>query len=611
MQYHYNMRNKNNKLSYKHILLFILFSSTSLLSMAEIDKFQLETLNNAQMLIGREDEYAQQIHHDIDSIKNLNSLSDSVFINILTKDIGYYFHRQGLQSKAIEFFSKTVNAMNEQNKDPKLLLRLYLPLGAAYEEVGLWSNAMEYYHTALNIAQDNDIKPDIARIYNNIGAAYYRIDLDKSLEYIQMALDINSELGSRPELFLNYNNIAAIQMKKGNYDDALDYALMALHMIDKNKDPDSFYIMQTNIGALYSQTGNYQLAISYLESAFNFYTKENNPSNLVTTHILMAELYEKMGIDNEALKHMRIVENELLDKIDNEELEANSRGSLAHIYKEQGNYKKAYENLEIASGLRDSLTMANDIKKINNLEQIYENEQKLRDNERVINENQRVINDMELSKIKTERITTFIIFITVACIIIIIFMFVRSRLKNKLLHTNAMLAQQQIALKEKEKELQDIKEQELKRTIDQKNRELSSYALSYTKDNEFMENLSKELKQLLLEINPRDKEHKEHIRSILAQLSQHDSANNWQEFKYYFEQVHPSFYDNLDELSPGITPRQKRLCAMLYIGLTTKEISTITFREVRSIESARNRLRKKLDVPAEESIQEYLSRKLG
>ena len=49
---------------------------------------------------------------------------------------------------------------------------------------------------------------------------------------------------------------------------------------------------------------------------------------------------------------------------------------------------------------------------------------------------------------------------------------------------------------------------------------------------------------------------------------------------------------------------------MLFIGLSTKEISSITFREVRSIESARNRLRKKLDIPEEETIQDFLSRKL-
>ncbi len=575
------------------------------------DNFQLNTLNRAQAIIGQEDESAQHLYNHIDSIKSLDSLDRSAFVQLLVKDIGYYFHRQGQQSNAIEFFSEVVEALNAQNAEPELLLRLYLPLGAAYEEVGLWSNAMDYYHLALGIAQDNDLKIDIARVYNNIGAAYYRTDLDRSLEYIQKSLDINTELGDKNELFLNYNNIAAINLKKGDYEAALDYALMAMHMIDKEKNPDQYYIMQCNIGALYSQAGNYQLALSYLEKAHNFYTGENSPSSLITTNILLAELYVKMGMHNEAMKHIYTVENDLFSKIDNSELEANSRGSLAYIYKEYGNYKKAYENLEQASALKDSLNTANDIRKINNLERLYENEQTIRENARIIDANKRTLNDMEIDRIKAERRVTTIIAFFVACIVIIIFLVIRSRLKNKLLQTNVILAQQQIALKEKEKELQDIKEQELKRTIDQKNRELSSYALSYTKDNEFMSNLSEELKQLLMEINPRDKEHKEHIRSIITQLKQHGSADNWKEFKYYFEQVHPSFYENLEILSPGITQRQKRLCAMLYIGLSTKEISTITFREIRSIESARNRLRKKLDVPAEESIQDFLVRKLG
>ena len=184
-------------------------------------------------------------------------------------------------------------------------------------------------------------------------------------------------------------------------------------------------------------------------------------------------------------------------------------------------------------------------------------------------------------------------------------------MKDKLIKTNTMLSEQEKILRDKEMELQHIKEQELKQAIDQKNRELSSYALSYTKDNEFLANLSEELKNLLLEINPRDKEHRDHIRSIITQLKQHCSTDNWQEFRYYFEQVHPSFYERLDEISPGMTQRQKRLCAMLYIGLSTKEISSITFREVRSIESARNRLRKKLEIPEEENIQDFLTRKLG
>ena len=218
---------------------------------------------------------------------------------------------------------------------------------------------------------------------------------------------------------------------------------------------------------------------------------------------------------------------------------------------------------------------------------------------------------MQISKLKTDRTVTVIIIALIALIIIIIFLITLSQLQQKRHKANTQLVEQQIALQEKENELQQIKEQELNRVIDQKNRELSSYALTFTKDNEFLEQLSEELKQLLLVKDPRDKEYKERIRNIISQVKQRCNTDNWQEFKYYFEQVHPSFYDRLEEISPGITQRQKRLCAMLYIGLSTKEISSITFREIRSIESARNRLRKKLEVPNEESIQEFLSRKLA
>lgn len=75
----------------------------------------------------------------------------------------------------------------------------------------------------------------------------------------------------------------------------------------------------------------------------------------------------------------------------------------------------------------------------------------------------------------------------------------------------------------------------------------------------------------------------------------------------YFEQVHPSFYKNIEEKCPDLTIKEKRLCAFLRLGLSTKDIASITFTEVRSVESARNRLRKKLDIASDESLIEFLS----
>ena len=40
--------------------------------------------------------------------------------------------------------------------------------------------------------------------------------------------------------------------------------------------------------------------------------------------------------------------------------------------------------------------------------------------------------------------------------------------------------------------------------------------------------------------------------------------------------------------------------------MTTKEIAALTFKEVRSVESARNRLRKKLNLPPETNLAQFL-----
>ena len=110
-----------------------------------------------------------------------------------------------------------------------------------------------------------------------------------------------------------------------------------------------------------------------------------------------------------------------------------------------------------------------------------------------------------------------------------------------------------------------------------------------------------------MELNPRENAKKEHIRELMSQLRSQSNDNSDTEFKYYFEQVYSSFYDNLLRNYPSLTARDLRLCAFLRLGLSTKEISIITFREVRSVESSRNRLRKKMNIPADADLTEFFS----
>lgn len=594
------------KITY-HTLLRLLILAT-LLTICHLgcyaltDDIKYEILTRASDLIDDKENSATVMQHKIDSVSELALLPDSDFISFVVDDVGEYFRQQGRQSAAVELFSMLAGSLEQEKSLSTTLLRLYIPLGAALEEVGMWNSAMEYYHKALAIAEEQGLESDAAKIYNNIGAAYFRSDVNMAESYFRKALEINTKIGDKKELCLNYNNLAGASMKQDRYDEALNYMLDALQLINKNEDAYFYHFMQCNIASLYMLKGENYLAISYLRNAVEYHRREGNLLDLIQCYNMLAEAYERQGNITEAMYYIGLSETALAS-VTNRDFEANMSIILSRFYSRRNNFEKAYDLLLRATELRDSLTKVNDVKKIGNLEQIYNNEQKLR-------ENALLISEMQLHKLEDDRRVTVIVIIIILLASVVVFLIVRTRLREKLHKTKEELAMQQIALSEKEKELQRIKEQELNKTIDQKNRELSSYALSYTKDNEFYDHICDELKQILLEINPRDKLHKERLRKILSELKHHEGTDNWQEFRLYFEQVHPSFYDSLDEICPGITQRQKRLCALLYIGLSTKEIASITFREVRSVESARNRLRRKMDIPSEETIHEFLSKRL-
>lgn len=251
--------------------------------------------------------------------------------------------------------------------------------------------------------------------------------------------------------------------------------------------------------------------------------------------------------------------------------------------------------------LRDSLYTANNYKKINDIERIYHAEKKMQENELLIK-------DIALQKIVSNRLWIIMITLTSCLIIVIIFLVYFFKYREKQRKNKELLDRQQTALLEKEKELQFQKEKELNSIIDQRNRELTSYTLYRMKTNEFISDINEELKQLLLQLNPRDREHKAQIQRMQMKLQRQDSTNNWDEFRYYFELVHPSFYKDLEKVSPDLTIKEKHLCAFIRLGLSSKEIAAITFKEVRSVETARNRLRRKLDISPEEELAEFLSK---
>ena len=122
--------------------------------------------------------------------------------------------------------------------------------------------------------------------------------------------------------------------------------------------------------------------------------------------------------------------------------------------------------------------------------------------------------------------------------------------------------------------------------------------------NEFITSISKKL----IELKPdAKKDNKDLIQQIINEIRQNSSTKIWDEFEVRFKEVHLNFYNELHKRHPDLTPNEIKICAFLRLNMSTKEISAITHQSVKSINMARFRLRKKLDIDRDENLIAYLN----
>ena len=90
---------------------------------------------------------------------------------------------------------------------------------------------------------------------------------------------------------------------------------------------------------------------------------------------------------------------------------------------------------------------------------------------------------------------------------------------------------------------------------------------------------------------------RKNLRNIIQKLNNHRIGEEYMKvFDVNFEKVHKNFFRTLKEINPDLTKRELRLCAFVKMDLTNKEIAPLLNISVRGVETARYRVRKKLDV---------------
>jgi len=170
--------------------------------------------------------------------------------------------------------------------------------------------------------------------------------------------------------------------------------------------------------------------------------------------------------------------------------------------------------------------------------------------------------------------------------------------REKLIEENNLLLE--IKELENEQQLMKLRNEQLSQDVDNKSRELAVSTMSLIKKNELLAVIKEDLKKTSDEGN-------RSIKSVISTITKNISEEDtWNVFKEAFDTADKDFLKKVKQAHASLTPNDLRLCAYLRLNLSSKEIAPLLNISVRSIEIKRYRLRKKMELPHEQGLVEYI-----
>ncbi len=145
----------------------------------------------------------------------------------------------------------------------------------------------------------------------------------------------------------------------------------------------------------------------------------------------------------------------------------------------------------------------------------------------------------------------------------------------------------------------------LKNEFLQREKTMAANLLALEQINAFLIDLLKRMQQLNL--NATNSSLRSEITGIVELIQAQINSKNWNHFERFYKLANNNFLQALTAKHPDLSPTEKRLCMLLQMNLSTKEISDITMQSCRAIEMARHRLRIKFGLSREDNIQAYLA----
>ncbi len=230
-----------------------------------------------------------------------------------------------------------------------------------------------------------------------------------------------------------------------------------------------------------------------------------------------------------------------------------------------------------------------------------------------IDDETKVIEDLTIPSVETTKIDVykpFVIGVIILLFILIIYQrYLISRLKekDKIEEFQESIEKYNVQQKILENELQmaSNKKIKLEKEIEAKEKEQKKFALNIIRKNEMLSELKTGIENLK---NKREGKLKySDLNNLKIQIIENlNTEKERKSFDRYIKQINNRFYQNLEKKYPDLTENEQKLCSLLRLKLSSKEIASILNITPKSVEISRYRLRKKLKFKKNDRLSKEL-----
>lgn len=456
--------------------------------------------------------------------------------------------------------------------------RASLNIGNVYCTLSRYDEALEHLLESHRYFVSVNDKVGISQATNNIGSVYSDLgDYARAIEYTSLGLQLHRETNNRMGEANALTGLGILYLHMQQYDEALEYHQQSLHLFHTIGNRLGEANALSNIGNVYLWQQQYEEALEYYRQSLPLQQQIGNKNGEFDVLYNIGLVYAYLECSDIALGYYNT--------------------ALSIAISQQDKRREAWVLLGIGrlllyeppvalpdkTALEYILTSLSIAVTIQSKNIVCEAHEVLADLYASQNDyKQSLFHHKEFHKLKQE---------------------VFSEDANRRLHKLA--AQHRIERTEKERELFRLKSEQLEQEMEFKLKELASLALHLVEKNAFLDSIRPTLQTItrLTDGEPLSLAHK-----VLQQIDGNiHSGHDWSVFNEQMQTLSNDFIERLTRRYPVLTPTEVKVCSLLKIRLSTKDIANLMHITTRAVEKHRYQIRKKLDLPSDANLSTFFA----